>query len=145
MTSEFLELLQSLPDKMCPNDLVQLGLYSSKKLAISGRGKKNAPISCKEKNRHWYPRDQFVTFIKDHYQACGRGKREYSITKQNLLKLQSLPPFVNVKQIVKLGIYKNNMQAYACRLANTGPSYIRVGHKVLYLRDEVLKLLEPQL
>lgn len=140
MSENFIRYLELLPKKLTAIDLVNLGLYKTKKAVFASRYRNISPPFFKENNTYYYDRDQLITFIKEHYYSCSGGTRIYSISPENLLKLKNMPLFVTIKQMVDLGVYKSNMQAHSCRIACTGSSYICISKTILYLRDEVIKL-----
>ena len=57
----------------------------------------------------------------------------------NLLleKLNSLPEFLDVDDLIAAGIYRSKNETYRSRLRGTSPHYIKMAGKILYPKEAI--------
>ena len=61
----------------------------------------------------------------------------HNISELFLKKLDTLPEFLDVNNLVTLGIYTHKNIAYRARKEGNSPSYIKMRGKVLYPKEAV--------
>jgi hypothetical protein len=60
-------------------------------------------------------------------------------------KLNHMSEFLSSQDLVDLGIYKSTDAAYLARIRSNSPAFIKLKHKILYPKQEVLEFLEKRL
>lgn len=54
---------------------------------------------------------------------------------------RALPEVCTVRDLIRVGLYKSAQAARMERLVNSSPSYLRLGSRILYPKDGVIKWL----
>lgn len=62
-----------------------------------------------------------------------------------LLSLKEMPEFLSTKDLVKLNLYPSIGAAYVARKRKLGPKYIKMHHKILYPKNDLIAFLEKRL
>ena len=72
--------LDSLPELLSSNDLVQMGLFSSVDQAYLARIRGKSPDFIKFKRKVLYPKESVVEFIKKHFHKGDTTQADSTIT-----------------------------------------------------------------
>lgn len=141
MLNSLIHYLELLPENLRAQDLVDIGFYPSIK-SCNAKGYQTAPDHFIENRRVWFPKNKFIIFLKERYVATKRGRRKY-IANISIEQIKNTFPYLMTPaHLITLNIFNNEDQAYSCRASNCGPSYIKVGHKILYIKDHLIELIE---
>ena len=54
---------------------------------------------------------------------------------------KELPELCDVSDLIKVGFFKSDQQAYNLRKHKAGPEYIRMNGRYKYLRDSIIEFL----
>ena len=58
--------------------------------------------------------------------------------------IEQMPEYLSTQHLIQLGIYPSIDAAYQSRINGYSPEFIKLRHKILYSKNDVIKFLESR-